>query len=131
SSRAAIERWLGVRGERIEVHSATAPTTVTTAPQSSAASDLDLGPEVALADVRAQVGFTMPVPHEPGFEHPDEVHVSHPPTSGEATLVYRARAGLPLAGPSSVGMLISAFRADIDGGFFAKTAGPDTKVETV
>jgi hypothetical protein len=28
-------------------------------------------------------------------------------------------------------MLISAFRADIDGGFFSKTAGPDTRVETV
>ena len=131
SSRAAIGSWLGVRGDRIDITSATTPPSVASTPQSAPAPALDLGPEVALADVRAQVGFTMPVPREPGFDHPDEVHVSHPPDSGEATLLYRPRADLPSTGIADIGMLISAFRADIDGGFFAKEAGPDTRVETV
>jgi hypothetical protein len=130
SGRAAIGNWLGVRGDRIDITSPITATSTAT-PQSTAPPALDLGPEVALSDVRAQVGFTMPVPRVPGFEHPDEVHVSHPPASGEATLVYRSRADLPSAGTSDVGMLISAFRADIDGGFFSKTAGSGTSVETV
>jgi hypothetical protein len=131
SSRAAIGNWLGVSGDRINLTSATTSTSIAAAPQNTLAPALDLGPEVALSDVRGQVGFTMPVPRRSGFEHPDEVHVSHPPASGEATLVYRPRAGLPSAGTTDIGMLISAFRADIDAGFFSKTAGPGTRVEMV
>lgn len=131
SSRAAIRDWLGVRGDRITVLPASPSTSVPSPPSTTSAPSVDLGPEVALADVRAQVGFTMPVPREPGFDHPDEVHVSHPPASGEATLVYRPRADLPPAGATDIGMLISAFRADIDGGFFSKTADTGTSVETV
>ena len=131
ASRAAISGWFGVRGDRIEVSATTVPSIATSLPQTTAPPDLQLGPEVALADVRAQVGFTMPVPREPGFEHPDEVHVGHPPASGEATLLYRARVDLPAAGPTGVGMLISAFRADLDPGFFGKVAAPDVQVEQV
>ena len=131
ASRAAIGGWFGVRGDRVEVSATTVPSIATTQPQSTAPPDLQLGPEVALADVRAQVGFTMPVPREPGFEHPDEVHVGHPPASGEATLLYRARADLPAAGPTGVGMLIRAFRADLDPGFFGKVAAPGVQVQQV
>ena len=131
ASRAAIGRWLGVRGDRIESSSVAAPSTVTTTPGTVVPSELDLGPEVALGDVRAQVGFTMPVPQTPGFQHPDEVHVTHPPAVGEATLVYRPRADLPAAGTTDIGMLITAFRADLEPGFFSKTVGPDTTVEPV
>jgi len=130
STRAAVRDWFGVRGDRITVSPQSNSTPITTTPATTATA-LDLGPEVALADVRDQVGFTMPVPREPGFEHPDEVHVSHPPASGEATLVYRTGAGLPSTGTSDIGMLISAFRADIDGAFFSKSTGPGTTVETV
>ena len=124
SSRATVGDWLGVGGTRIQV----SPTTTTALQQSP---DLQLGPEVALADLRAEVGFNMPVPRLAGFEHPDEVHVARPPAGGEATLVYRARPDLPAAGPSGIGMLISAFRADIDPGYFNKTVGPESRVEPV
>ena len=123
-SRAAIGRWLGVSGERIEV-SPTRPTITT--PQA----DLQLGPEVPLGDLREEVGFNMPVPRVSGFEHPDEVHVARPPAGGEATLVYRARADLPAADSTGVGMLISAFRADLDSGLFTKVVGPDSRLEVV
>lgn len=128
TSRAAIGSWFGVRGDRITV-SPTPSSTPATAPPTIA--DLDLGPEVALSDLRAEVGFNMPVPRVEGFDHPDEVHVRRPPAGGEATLLYRARADLPSAGTTNVGMLISAFRADVDSGLLAKTAGPDTRVEVV
>ena len=131
ASRAALGGWLGVRGDRVEVSATTVPTIVPTTPQDGGRSELELGPEVALADVRGLVGFTMPVPREPGFEHPDEVHVGYPPASGEAILVYRARAGLPPVGPSGLGMLISAFRADLEGGYFEKVATPGVQVEQV
>lgn len=127
SSRAAVGSWFGVRGARIQA----SPTTITTTPPTSAAPTLELGPEVALGDIRSEVGFNMPVPRVPGFEHPDSVHVSRPPAGGEVTLVYRARADLPPAGPTGIGMLISAFRADLESGFFDKTVGPDTRVEVV
>jgi hypothetical protein len=123
-SRAAIGSWLGVSGERIEL-SSTPPTTITTH------AGLELGPDVALGDVRAQVGFNMPVPRVSGFDHPDEVHVARPPAGGEATLLYRARADLPAVDSTGVGMLISAFRADIDSGLFTKTVGPGSRLEVV
>ena len=122
-SRAAIGSWLGVSGEHIEM-SSTPPTITTRA-------GLELGPEVALDDLRAQVGFNMPVPRLSGFEHPDEVHVARPPAGGEATLLYRARADLPQVDSTGVGMLISAFRADIDSGLFTKTVGPGSRLEVV
>jgi hypothetical protein len=131
SSRAAIGGWFGVRSDRIQVSPTTRPTTITTPSQSSTTPNLDLGPEVALGDVHTQLGFTMPVPRVPDFEHPDEVHVGRPPASGEATLVYRARPDLPQAGTTGVGMLITAFRGDLDPGFFGKTIGPDTRLEFV
>lgn len=126
ASRAAIGDWLGVSGERIEVSST--PPTITTPPGPA---DLDLGPEVALGDLREEVGFNMPVPRVSGFEHPDEVHVSRPPAGGEATLAYRARTDLPSVDSTGFGMLISAFRADIDSGLFNKTVGPGSRVAVV
>ena len=126
ASRAAVGDWLGVSGDRIEVSST--PPTVTTPPGPV---DLDLGPEVALGDLRSEVGFNMPVPRVSGFEHPDEVHVARPPAGGEATLVYRARTDLPSVDSTGVGMLISAFRADVDSGLFNKTVGPDSRLEIV
>ena len=120
---------LRVRDDRSEDASVPPPTTAAS-PSTSAAAELDLGPTVSIADVRMQVGFTMPVPREPGFEQPDEVHVSHPPATGEATLVYRARQDLPAAANGGIGMLISAFRGDIDSALFA-SAGRPTDVVTV
>jgi hypothetical protein len=126
ASRAAIGDWFGVSGERIDV--------VSTPPTISAPAgpvDLALGPEVPLADLRAEVGFNMPVPRIAGFEHPDEVHVARPPAGGEATLAYRVRDDLPSVSSSGYGMLISAFRADLDPGLFNKTVGPDSTLEVV
>ena len=57
--------------------------------------------------------------------------MSHPPRNGEATLLYRSRPGLPPTGSSDVGMLITAFQADIEPAFFGKVVDPGTRVETV
>ena len=127
-SRAAIGSWFGVDGDRITVTPTTVAPNVTQSPSIAA---LDLGPQVALADLRDDVGFNMPVPRAEGFETPDEVHVRRPPAGGEATLLYRARAGLPSTGTADVGLLVSAFRADVDSGLLSKTAGAGTRVEGV
>ena len=131
ASRAAIGSWLGVRGDHIEARSTASATPPPPATSAAVPTELQLGPQVALGDVRAQVGFTMPVPRAEGFDHPDEVHVSHPPRNGEATLLYRSRPGLPPTGSSDVGMLITAFQADIEPAFFDKVVDPGTRVETV
>ena len=124
----AIGSWIGVDGDHITVTPTTVAPNVTTPPSIAA---LDLGPEVALADLRADVGFNMPVPQAAGFERPDEVHVRRPPAGGEATLLYRTRPDLPATGTPDVGLLISAFRADVNSGLLDKTAGAATRVEQV
>jgi hypothetical protein len=57
--------------------------------------------------------------------------VARPPTSGEIALVYDARADLPAAGTTGVGLLITVFRGSLEPGLFGKVLGPGSRLERV
>jgi hypothetical protein len=65
---------------------------------------------------------------------PDEVYLqpaSGAPSGGEVTLVYAPRPGLPAAGETGVGVLITEARGSINSEFFGKMVGPGTTIEPV
>jgi hypothetical protein len=115
--RARIERWLGigaVRVERVERLPATAP-----------GRDLGLGTRTTLASARRAA--RVPVPTIGALGAPDAVYVDRP--SGEASLVYRARAGLPAA-TTGIGALLTMLPGG-DIGLVKKYLGGGTDVEGV
>ncbi|MFN2389972.1 MAG: hypothetical protein ABR575_10270 [Actinomycetota bacterium] len=111
SLRGAVAGWLGVDGVRIKV-GRSSPT--------PAAADLDLGALVSLDEARESVSFRVLVPSSLG--PPDEVFFGDTPPGGQVSLVYHPRAGVPSTGQPDVGVLVTQFRATLDGGFFKKVA---------
>jgi hypothetical protein len=115
--RARIERWLGlgaVRVERVERLPATAPDRA-----------LGLGTRTTLAGARRAA--RVPVPTIGALGAPDAVYVSR--ASGEASLVYRARSGLPAA-TNGIGALLTMLPGG-DIGLVKKYLGGGTDVEGV
>ena len=106
--------------------------TVTSTPQATATPPLGerlhLGQQVTLAAAQQRVPFPILLPRTLGA--PDAIYVGTPP-SGEVTLVYRPRAGLPVTSETGVGLLLSEFQASLDVTWFYKGVGPDTKVVAV
>jgi len=93
---------------------------------------LGLGEQTALANARAALNWPLLVPASLGA--PDEVYLQPPPdrpAGGEVTLVYSARAGLPAASQTGVGVLITEARGTINSEFFGKIIGPGTTIEPV
>jgi len=93
---------------------------------------LGLGEKTDLANARAALNWPVLVPVSLGA--PDEVYLQPPPdrpSGGEVTLVYAARPGLPAAGETGVGVLITEARGTIDSQFFGKIIGPGTTIEPV
>jgi hypothetical protein len=99
------------------------PTTTTAIVQS------DPGTLMSLSDARTAVGIHVLVPTIYGMSRPDEVRVAHPPTTGEVSLVYRSRTGLPAADDAGVGMVIAMFKGQLDVASFDTLLGPGTRVE--
>jgi hypothetical protein len=75
---------------------------------------LCLGQPMSLADARARVAFPVRVPALAGFAQPDEVYVGVPPAGGQVSFVYFARPDLPAAPETSVGLLITQFRGQLE-----------------
>ncbi len=100
--RAAIRTFFDVGAVRVHQPSPRrTPAIATTA--------LTLGSRTTLANARQRM--TVVVPTAPGFDQPDEVWFSDV-GGGQASLVYRARRGLPRAAPADVGLLIQEFIGD-------------------
>jgi hypothetical protein len=115
--RALIERWLGIGAVRIE--------RVERLPQTRPGRDLGLGVRTTLAGARRVA--RVPVPTIGALGAPDAVYVDGP--GGGASLLYRARPGLPAAS-SGVGALLTM----LPGGDIAlvkKFLGSGTGVEGV
>jgi hypothetical protein len=115
SVRDAVGDFFGLTGATVE------RTTTLPAPPPDRA--LDLGRRTTLQAAGAQVGFEPLVPSDPG--EPDAVYLKRPVVS----LTYRARPGLPRAGTTSLGLLVSEFRGDLHPDFLGKLAGPGTRIE--
>ena len=120
TARDAVAGWIGLDGVSIEYNGE---------PEQPLGDDLLLGKKMSLTEATASVGFDVQPPTEAGT--PDEVYLSEGPDP-RVSLVYRARADLPRAPTTQVGLLLSVFRAQIDHAVISKKAlGTDTTVEAL
>jgi hypothetical protein len=119
--RGAVADWFQLRGVLIE-HRATPPA-------AGAGARLSLGERVSLAEARRGVTFEVLLPA--GRGKPDEVYLANTPSGGRITLLYRPRSGLPPAGGSGVGLLVTEFRAGINDQLLRKAIGAGVSLEDV
>jgi hypothetical protein len=70
----------------------------------------ELGKRVTVADVSAEAGFAVPMPHTPALGDPDEAYVVDRGAYQVVTLVWREREGIPIAPASGASALLSVFR---------------------
>jgi hypothetical protein len=115
--RDAVLDFLGLRGATVE-RRATLPTPPPERP-------LDLGERTTLDDAR--IGFEPLVPGELG--PPAGVYVRSGPPGGELSLAYAARPGLPRAGSTRLGLLVTQFRGDLSPEYVSKVTGTGTSAE--
>ena len=115
-AREAVADLLGIDSVRIEFDER--------APVPTATSELGLGSPMSLAAAEQKVGFEVKVPDLAELGEP-EVYVTSPPEPGMVSLFY------PDAYPraSEPGLLITQFRANLDGAFFKKLALDEATVE--
>ena len=90
-------------------------------------SPLQLGRRTTLAEARDSLKFDPLVPEAAG--PPDRVYVDTGPPGGLLSLTYRARAGLPEAKSTGLGLLVTEFRGDLAPEYAGKIAGQATTVE--
>ena len=128
-SREAIADWIDVHTSfKIVIHLST-PTPL---PPGPLGRRLGLGSQTTLAHVRTTLRWPVLVPASLG--QPDEVYLQPPsdaPSDGEVTLVYSSRPGIPAAGETGVGVLITEARGTIREEYFGKMIGPGTTIEPV
>lgn len=119
SARHAVLDWLGLAHVRVE--------RVPRVPPLPALDLADLGPRVASVQAAGRrAGFPVVVPRALGA--PDAVYVS---ADGVVSLAYAPRPGLPRERLTGLGLLVTELRARGLPDYFAKTAGPRTRVEPV
>jgi hypothetical protein len=128
-SRDAIANFLNLHTRFRTVPHLSTPTPL---PPGPLGRRLGLGQETTLAQARTAVKWHLLLPASLG--QPDEVYLQPPPdapSDGEVTLVYAARQGLPAAGETGVGVLITEARGGVNSDFFGKMLGPGTTIEPV
>lgn len=126
ATRTAIADRLGLRGLLITTEQPM-PT-----PLASPVGDyLRLGNRMTLNEVQSRVPFHVLVPGSDTLGMPDEVYLSYPPVTGQVALIYRARAGLPAAPATGVGLLLTQFQGELEPGFLGKGLGRDTRLTPV
>lgn len=126
----AIADRLGVRGI-ILTWLPNLPTLATPLPSPTSGADLGLGARVTLTEAQGRVTFPIMAPRLPEFSEPDAVYVGDLPASGQVSLVYAARNGLPAATVNGVGLLLTQFRGGVDPGLFRKGMGAGVALEQV
>lgn len=127
SARRAVADFLGLRSVEIELDGGT--TRPTPLPAGDA---LQLGRSVTLVEARVQAGFPLLVPAAGGaLGRPDAVYLDESVAGGAVSLVYRSRPGVPSAGPSGVGVLLTQFRASVEAAALRKVVPAGTQLEEV
>ena len=126
--RTAVADRLGLRGVQIG-HLPFVPAPAPTLVPLPVGDRLSLGERLSLAAAGARFGAPVALPAALG--EPDEVYLREPPAGGMVSLIYRPRPGLPAAGSTGVGLLISQFRGALTPEFLGKGLGPDSRVEQV
>ena len=92
---------------------------------------LGLGERMSLDEALERIAFEPLVPTHPGLSTPDAVYVSRSAVGGRLSLVYRARAGLPEARTTGVGLLITEFAGRINPQGLEKLVDEGTTVEEI
>jgi hypothetical protein len=128
-SRDAIASWINLHTVFRTVPHLATPSPL---PPGPLGKRLGLGDSSTLTQARAAVKWQLLLPASLG--QPDEVYLQPPsdaPSGGEVTLVYAARQGMPAAGVTGVGVLITEARGAINSDYFGKMIGPGTTIEPV
>jgi hypothetical protein len=115
--RDAVLDLFGLQGATVERRE-----TLPTPPPERA---LDLGDRTTLE--AARLGFEPLVPEDLGA--PDGVYVRRGPPGGELSLTYVAGSGLPPAGSTRLGLLVTEFRGDLSPEYVRKVGGETTSIE--
>lgn len=111
ASREAVAEWLNLPGVRFfAAPEPPAATSVLSEPDSMAS--LADGDRLSLDEARRRVPFTVRVPDPSLVGSPDQVYVAGGSATRRVTLLYRPRAGLPEAGGTGVGLLLTQFQAE-------------------
>jgi RNA polymerase sigma-70 factor (ECF subfamily) len=126
--RTAIADRLGLRGVQIG-HLPFVPAPTPTTVLLPVGVRFSLGEALTLETARARFGAPVALPA--GLGAPDEVYLREPPAGGMVSLVYRPRPGIPPAGSTDVGLLVSQFRGTLAPEFLGKGLGPGSRVEQV
>jgi len=128
SARRAVAGWLGLRGIKIEVTPSLPPLPTPTV----LGRNLVLGPPVSLAEAQASVPFDILIPAAHGFARPDEIDLIKSFATGQVSLLYRARPGVPAATQTGVGLILTEFEAEPDMSFIEKKLIPaGTTIDSV
>jgi hypothetical protein len=142
--RRAVARWLGFDSVRIEpaptvpttlvsptTRPATAQSTIVTTTTAIVVDEaiLELGPAMSIDSAMTQTGLPDPTPALLGDPH--SIHVVEPPDAGQILLVYSQSDLLPKSAVTGVGALVSVMPATIEEGFFRKTLGDTSTVQSV
>ena len=128
-TRTAIADWVNLHTSINRTNTLPTPSPL---PPGPLGSRLGLGNQVTLPAARGAVPWHVLVPGLLGA--PDEVYLQNPPDGpdqGEVTLVYAARAGIPVSGQTGVSVLVTEARGSVNQNFFGKTVGPGTSIEAV
>jgi hypothetical protein len=120
SLRHSVLDWLGLRSVKVE--------RVPRLPATPTGDLFALGERTTLPKAATQASFT---PVVPAGLRPDQVYFAEGPPGGQLALVYKPRPGLPAAGTSGLGMLITEFRGEQQSVFIQKALGPGTTAERV
>lgn len=128
-ARRAVADFLGLRGARIEV----VPSEPTPSPvPTSVGGPLILGERVSLAEAQQRVPFRILLPSDPRLGPPDEVYLTTRGQEPQVFLVWSERPGFPPASFTGAGLLLSEFRARVDGSVLEKKLlGPGTTLRPV
>jgi hypothetical protein len=117
--RDAVLEFIGLQGATVEQRE--------DLPPAPPIEPLDLGARTTLEAADERLAFDPLVPADPG--EPDGVYVSDRARGGELSLTYGPREGLPRAGTTGLGLLVTQFRGDLTPEFFGKLAGPGASLE--
>jgi hypothetical protein len=128
-TRTAIAGWVNLH---IRLGHTSALPTPSPLPSGTMGSSLGLGTQTTLQAAQATVGWQVLVPSALGA--PDAVYLLQPPdgpTQGEVSLVYAPRPGIPAAGETGVGVLMTEARGSVNEAFFGKTISNGTMIVPV
>ena len=128
-ARATVARWFSPFHGIVIIFNPPLPTPTPTPVGAS----LHLGQRLSLHAAQMRVTYHIGVPTSAGLRSPDEVYLGGQAPGGMVSVVYRARAGLPRAPGTGVGLLLTEFRGDLrlTSIIFAKGLEPGTHLERI